>query len=828
MDLTSATSVVALIVRSRTFVPAAGRPMQGVVSRSHRLNHAIALVVCDDLGERDSVKSLVHAFGPGWFLLAVTTVCAIGFVLQAAAQQTGTTVKSVEIRGNKRIELPAIAGRLTLKVGDPYTPENVRAQIKILYDAGYFEDVQVETESVPGGIALTFLVREKPFITEIVFDGNEELSDDKLKEKITIKSQAFLDQQQAKESAEKIRLAYQEDGYYNAQVIPIVQTLDEDRKRLTFFVKEGDKARIKTVTFDGLRSATKDEMFKVTATREWIPWYGIITQLKLPSFLSDAGILKREELANDVERVREVLLNKGYMNSQIGFPSVELSEDKKWFTVKFVILEGEPYTVSEVGFRGNTVFEVPDLRDGLRIKEGEIFQRAKIRDEITRITDLYGSKGYAFAEVVPNVNQDAEERTASIILNIKEGEMMRIRQININGNDKTKDNVIRREIRVDEQDVIDTPSLKRSFQRLNNLNFFETVEILPQQVETDKVDLNVRVKEKPTGQFSIGGGFSTLDKLVAIADITEGNLGGNGWMGRIRGQLGQQRTLGLITFRNPYLNDSLTSLQLDLYRSQTNYVTYYAKQTGASVTFGRWLSEYVSGSFALVAEQLNYSDPNNTCLTNPSNLICQQLGNQTTTGFRTSVFRDTRDYYLDPRNGWRTGGGVDFGTPYLGGTNNFYKYYFDVIKYTPLPYDTRFSIHVRYGDAEGIKNKPVPLTELFFVGGINTMRGFVFGRAGPVDPQTYTLLGANKQLIFNNDFIFTISSEAKLNGVIFFDYGKGFAQDEAITLNLRDAAGLEGRWISPFGPLRVAYGINLSPRVGEKRGVFEFTMGQIF
>ena len=159
------------------------------------------------------------------------------------------------------------------------------------------------------------------------------------------------------------------------------------------------------------------------------------------------------------------------------------------------------------------------------------------------------------------------ERTATIILNIKEGEMMRIREIHVNGNDKTRDNVIRRELRVDEQDVIDTAALKRSFQRLNNLNFFETVEILPQQVETDKVDLNVKVKEKPTGQFSIGGGFSTLDKLVAIADITEGNLGGNGWLGRIRGQLGQQRTLGLITFRNPYVNDSYNSLQLDVYRT---------------------------------------------------------------------------------------------------------------------------------------------------------------------------------------------------------------------------------------------------------------------
>jgi outer membrane protein insertion porin family len=573
-----------------------------------------------------------------------------------------------------------------------------------------------------------------------------------------------------------------------------------------------------------MRAASKAEIFKVTATREWVPWYGLVTQLKLPSFLSDAGVLKREEMNNDVERIREVLLNKGYLNAQVGLPSVELSDDKKWFVVTYAVVEGEPFTVAEIGFRGNTVFEDPELRDKMKIKPGEIFQRQKIRDEIGRLTDLYGSKGYAFAEVIPNVNPNPEERTATIILNIKEGEMMRIRQINVHGNDKTKDNVIRRELRVDEQDVIDTPSLKRSFQRLNNLNFFETVEILPQQVDVDKVDLNVRVKEKPTGQFSIGGGFSTLDKLVAIADITEGNLGGNGWMGRIRGQLGQQRTLGLITFRNPYLNDSLTSLQLDIYRSMTNYITYFEEKSGASVTFGRWLSEYVTGSISFVAEELNFSDPT----IDAPEIILSQLGKQTTTGFRTTLARDTRDYFLDPRSGLRTAVGFDFGTPYLGGTNNFYKYYLDAIKYTPLPFDTRFSIHARYGVADGIDGKPIPLTERFFVGGINTMRGFVFGRAGPVTPSG-SLIGAAKELIFNNDFIFTISSEAKLNGVIFFDWGKGFDDNEPISFGaLRKSAGLEGRWISPFGPLRAAYGINLDPREGERKGVFEFTIGSLF
>ncbi len=754
-------------------------------------------------------------------VMAAALMCPSAAVLYAQTQVL--KVKSVEVRGSKRIEESAIRGRLTLKAGDAYTAEAIRAQIRLIYEMGFFEDVQSEDEPVADGVAVTFVVREKPFITEIVFDGNEELSEDKLKEKITTRNQSFLDQQQAKESAERIKLAYQEDGYYNAQVTPIILALEEDRKRLTFFIKEGARARIKSVTFEGMSVVTKKELFKLLATREWIPWYGIITQLQIPSVFSDAGLLKREELANDVERIREVYLNKGYLNIQAGLPTVELTEDKKWFTVTFPIVEGEPFTVGEIGFRGNTVFEEMELRAGTKISSGEIFQRAKIRDEITRVTDLYGEKGYAFTEVSPSVIPDQQSRTAAITFHIKEGDLIRIRQIHITGNDKTRDNVIRRELRVNEQEVIDTVSMKRSFQRLNNLNFFETVEILPKQVEQDKVDLDVKVKEKATGQFSIGGGFSTLDKFVAVADVTEGNLTGRGYMVRLRGQLGQRRSLGLITFRNPYLEDSLTSLQGDLFRTITNYVTYNEDKSGASATFGRWFSEYTSGSFSLVFEQLNFSDPQ----PDAPQFVLEQIGTQSTSGFRSGLSRDTRDFYLDPRKGTRSAVNFDFGTPALGGTNNFYKFQLDGIKYTPLFWDTRHSIRVRYGVTDGLGGKPIPLTERFFVGGINTMRGFVFGRAGPVTASG-SLEGAAKQLIFNNDLIFPISSEAKLNGVLFFDYGKGFDDGEKLSLKLRSAAGIEARWISPFGPLRAAYGINLDPNPGERKGVFEFSVGSLF
>ncbi|MBM4124714.1 MAG: outer membrane protein assembly factor BamA [Nitrospira sp.] len=719
------------------------------------------------------------------------------------------------MRGNKRIEEPAIRGRLTLKVGDPYTSESIRTQIRVIYEMGFFEDVQIEAERVTGGVAVTFVVREKPFITEIVFDGNENLSDDKLQEKMTIRSQSFLDQQQAKESAEKIRLAYQEDGYYNARVVPVIQALEEDRKRLTFFVKEGDRAKIKTIIFDGMKVVRKKELFKVMATREWI---------FLISKFTDAGVLKREELNNDIERIKEVYLNKGYLNIQVGAPTLELSEDKQWFTVIFPVVEGEPYTVSEVGFRGNTVFEEAELRVGSKITPGTVFQRASIREEITRVTELYGSKGYAFTDVNPAVTPDAQSKTAKIVIHIKEGDLIRVHEIHITGNDKTRDNVIRREVRLDEQDVIDTVAMKRSFQRLNNLNFFETVEILPRQIAPDKVDLDVKVKEKPTGQFSVGGGYSTLDQLTAVADITEGNLGGRGQMVRVRGQLGQRRTLGLITLRDPYLNDSLTSGQIDVYRTMTNYTTYFEDKSGISGTLGRWFSEYSSGSFSLVAERINYKDAQSDA---PA-IILSQIGNQSTTGFRSAISRDSRDYFMDPRSGMKNALNFDVGTRYLGGTNNFYKVTVDTLKYWSLPFDLRHSLRGRFGTVEGIGGRPIPLTERYFVGGINTMRGFVFGRAGPVT-SSGSLVGASKELIFNYDFIVPVSAEAKLNAVIFFDYGKGFDDNEKLALgDLRKAAGLEGRWISPFGPLRVAYGLNLDPKPGERKGVFEFSVGSLF
>mgnify|MGYP000430432344 CR=1 FL=1 len=731
------------------------------------------------------------------------------------AQSPENRIQRIEINGNRHIDRQAIVGKLSIHSGDMFSQERVREQIQKIYSMGFFEEVDVATQLIANDVVISFQVKEKPFTVEVVYDGNDELSDDTLGEKNTIKNQTFLDQEQVKVSVEHFRKLYVEKGYYHAQIVPIVDLIEEGQARLTYSIDEGEQAHIESINFEGRNVLKKKELYAFMANQEWSwPW----------SIFSDSGVLRRDELPNDVERVKEVYMNKGYLDIQVGMPRIDLDETKEWFTLVFPIVEGEPYIVNQIQYKGNTIFSEKELRDELPIQAGDVFQRIKIRDEITRVTDLYGSRGYAFTEVKPSVEPDPMTRSARIGFVIDEGEMVRIKDIRITGNNKTRDNVIRRELRVDERDMIDSPSIKRSFERLNNLNFFETVEILPKQTAPGEVDLDVKVKEKPTGAFSIGGGFSTLDQFTLIADITEGNFLGRGYLAKIRGQLGGRRTLGILTFRNPAIFDTLTSVQIDGFRTRTNFLTYDETKTGANLTFGRAFSEFITGTFTLVGEHINIRDVESDA----PDIIKDQEGRQSTTGFRASLFRDSRDFFLDPRKGIRVGVRTSLGTDRLGGSNNFYSGNFDILKYTPLPFwDFRHSIRGRIGYGAGFDGEELPIPEFLFVGGINTVRGFKFGRAGPVtssnDPE-----GGNKQLIFNNDLIFPILPDAKLNGVVFFDYGKGFAKGKKLDFDLRQAAGFEVRWISPFGPLRAAYGFNLDPKPGEKKGVFEFSIGSVF
>jgi outer membrane protein insertion porin family len=726
-------------------------------------------------------------------------------------------VKLLEIKGNRKIDTATITSKIKTREGDPFSVERLREDLKAVYQMGYFDDVRLESEGFEGGVKLTFIVSEKPIVEDRIFLGNTRLSSDKLKEKVPFRTRVFLDQNEVNEAAEKIRKAYQDEGFYGAEVLPVIRTISPEKVLVEFAIKEGERAYIRNLRFEGAEHFSARKLKKAIESSEYF-W--------LTSWLTDSGTYKKEEVRADLERIRESYLNQGFLQVQVGSPRVTLSPDRKWFDIAFPVVEGVSFRISRIGFSGNRLYDDAKLREVLGSKEGETFNRDQIRKDILAIVDLYGQKGYAFANVVPQLSPDPSTQTVAVSFEVSEGDLVRVRQINIFGNEKTREKVIRREIRIDEQEILDTVALKRSFQRLNNLNFFENVEIVPKEVERGWVDLDVRVKEKPTGTFSIGGGYSSVDRLIGLVQIEQGNLFGRGQLLRLKTELGARRQNYTLTFREPYLFDKEISGTVDVFNQLQTFSTYQEKRLGGDFILGKSFTEYVSGSVSYTLENLKIID----AAPGSSRLILDQQdrGETLTSSVGLSLARDTRDFFFDPKEGSRNSISFELAGTFLGGDNSYYRVIGDSSRYFPAFWDTVFSVHARAGYAHGLSGRVLPLGERFFVGGINTVRGIRFGKAGPVD-LVGEILGGNKELIFNLEYLFPILPEARIKGVLFFDAGRGFDDHEAIRIReLRTGAGAGLRWISPVGPLRLEFGFNLDPSPGEPSWFPEFSIGSLF
>jgi len=745
-------------------------------------------------------------------------------------------VSFIDIRGNKRIEAETILSKMGIKIGEVFSTALIPKEIRTIYGMGYFEDVQLETEPREDGLSLVVRVKENSFVTDIYYDGHENMKTDKLAEEITIRTNTFLDQNQVEESVKALRTLYRGDGYYDAKVIPVVNKTGQDKSTLTFYIKEGPLARIKEVNFLGNSKVPSEELRGNISTQK----YSFFT-----SWLGGTGTYKKDEIPNDIERIKDMYANKGYLNAKVGMPDVTLSDDKEWFHLTFPVEEGEMYHVGELEFSGNEEFPDGELKEVLEVKSGQVFQRSALREEVERITDLYGSKGYVFSDAKPLVVPDEKTHKADVTFSIKEGDLVSVSRINIAGNDKTRDKVIRREVRVNEGEVIETSAIKRSFQRLQNLNFFETVELVPEPLDDGKVDLNIDVREKATGSFSIGGGFSSLDRLTAIFDIVEGNFLGKGQLVRLNAQLGERRTYANVSFREPYFLDTTLSTQVDFFHQAFDVFTYQEARTGGGFSLTEQFGEFLYGGLNVAFERVEISDLL-TCseafgfqCTPQEDLeflppfITEQVGVQTVSSIGGNLTRDTRDYHLDPSSGSRQTGSIELASHFFGGNNDFVKVLGTTVHYTPIWFDHVFSVRGVLGISEpyGADND-IPLTERLFVGSINgfpQVRGFGYGKAGPMVENTDEVLGADRAMGFTFEYILPIVKEAQINAALFLDLGRGFETGETLDpLSLRQGAGLELRWISPFGPLRVAYGLKVDKRHNEAPGLLEFSIGSLF
>lgn len=733
--------------------------------------------------------------------------------ISTVSAQEGPVIKLIELQGNRKISDETISSKTVSKVGNVFSKNVVQDDIKKLYGIGYFDDVRVEIESFEGGIKLIYIFIEKPTIVALDFQGNEEFETKDLKEKITLTSGAIANLSLITDNVQQLIKFYQSEGYWLVKVVPIIREISEDSVALTFQIEEGNKVKIKEVTITGNKAVKAKKIKKVMKTRKW--W--------LFSFITGSGVYEKEKIKQDIERIRQFYHSKGYIFVAISKPEIELSDDREKLFLTISISEGDQYRVGDLEIKGNNVFSTASLFETMKLSSGQVFNRTALRKDIDNIIDLYMEKGYARADINPIVNVNEEEKTAHLTLSITEGGIFRIGRINILGNTKTRDKVIRREMRLDEGDIFNKKLLKRSYQRINNLNYFESVDVNPEMhAEEQTIDLNVTIKEKLTGMISLGGGYSTVDKFMVMGEVSQGNLFGRGLKLRLRAEVSSRRANYNLSLTDPWFMDKPVSASISAYNETFEFPDYGKKATGGTIGFGKELSEYVTGRVLYNFEEVKITD----IVEDASTFIKEQDGTRITSSISPSIMRNSIDNYLDPTSGSKNK--LQTTLAGLGGDNYFVKGLFDSLWFFPVIWDTTFSLRGRYGHVRAYNDKKIPLYERFFVGGINTVRGLGFGEGSPINEEDEKI-GGNKELIFNAEYIFPVVKDIGFKGVIFYDYGAAFDDGKYVDFDeMRQTAGAGVRWMSPFGPIRLEWGYNLYPKDDEESSKLEFSMGGVF
>lgn len=753
----------------------------------------------------------------------------------ASFAQTDDTVRitDIAVKGNSKVEADTIRSKMSTKTGDTFSPSGVRNDIDAIYKMGYFDDVQVEAEGYAGGLRLTFTVVERPIIRSFTFEGNENIETAKLREKATLTPYSIYNPSLVSENVRMLEMFYQGEGYFTASVMPIVVKLSEKEVKVIFRIDEGGKVRIDDINIVGNENISSRKIRKAMATKEYTPIW---------SWIMGTGTYKLYEFSMDMERIKSLYFNNGYIQASVGEPEVALDEENNELDLTITINEGLQFTIGKIKTEGNKVLDEAALLDNVRSEPGDVMNRDLLKDDIIRLTDMYGTLGYAFANITPILAPELEKRTVDITLQVDEGDKIYVNRIEITGNSKTRDNVIRRELPFVEGGRYDTSGLKRSKERLKNLDYFEDMDVTSERIpDTNEVNLNVKVKEKSTGSISIGGGYSTVDKLMAIGEIKQKNLFGRGQQLNLRAQWGKRRHDFSLGFTEPWLFGKPVSLGLELFNEERNQnIGFSIKSTGGNVSLGRRFWDYWSLSGTYSYATYEYFDVSS------ENILASQPGafdSQAISKIGLGLSRDNRDNYMLPHRGGKHSLYGEFSGSSIGSDRSYYKAIADTTWYFPLFWDTVFSLHGRAGLVYEYDGSEVPPSDLFYVGGINTVRGYDWGTIGPkplvkeVDPISGTttktvegqVVGGNKELIFNAEYTFPLVSQIELYGVLFFDAGNSYGHGEALDISsLRYSTGGGFRWMSPMGLIRLEYGKILDNKDPEQTGKWEFSIGTMF
>lgn len=752
------------------------------------------------------------------FALFIIVICLVFYCIHdAEAEETGL-IREVQVRGNQRIEDDAILRVTRSKAGDVYDEALLSEDLQAIYAMGWFDDVRVEAEKSPDGNIVIFAVQEKPTIREIQFSGNIAIEDEELKENVDISSGSILNIFKVRRNIKIIESLYKDKNYHNVRVEYKIEPLDNNQANLSFEIEEGEKVRIKTITFDG-NSAYDSETLKDLMETDEKGFF---------SWLTSSGELNREELQQDIYILTAFYQNNGYAEARVGEPEIEYRDE--WIYILIKINEGPRFEMGRVDLRGDFIKPKETLLAQTKVSEEAYFNRDAIRQDVLALTDIYADEGYAHADVYPDIRTDPEKLTVDITFHITKNKPVYFERINIHGNTKTRDKVIRRELKVYEQELYSSKRLKRSVGDLYRMDYFEDVKVKPQPGSAeDRMILDIEVVEKPTGTFTFGGGYSAVDKLYVMASVSERNFLGRGQILELAVQTGGSSRQYSFGFTEPWLFDIPLSAGVDAYRVERDYDYYDRSSTGGALRFGYPLIDFTRG---YVKYAYDVSDITNVVDEyEENNIINETKYEESSASF--SVVYDSRNRQFNPSEGSRHSITLKYAG--LGGNIGYGKVIAETGWYFPLFWGTVGFLHGEGGYVRRASGKFLPDWERFYLGGINSVRGFDWRDISPVEENdNYSEpipVGGNEYIQFNAEFLFPIIKESGLVGLFFYDAGNAWADDRDNAESysgLRDSAGFGIRWFSPMGPLRLERGYILDPKPGEGSGRWEFSMGGSF
>lgn len=726
-------------------------------------------------------------------------------------------VAEIKFRGNERIEANAIKAVLKTKKGDLLRAEQVRDDIKAIFKMGYFTKVDADVTDSPTGKILTFIVEENPTIQELNVKGAKKIKEKDILAAIATRQYTLLQQNIVTDDVQKIIKLYQQKGYYNAEVTSSVDFPKDPHKAVvTFNIKENDKVFIRSIEFDGNKSFSARKLRGVIQTKK----------KNLLSWLLDTGTLQKENLDSDADRLTIFYHDNGFMDAKVGSPEVTLLKDG--FHLRFPIDEGQRYKVTSIKMTGDTLDEDgKPLQKKLQLKEKETFSREKLRHDIDAISKAYMDEGYAHTEVSPNIQRETAAHTTDITYNVRKKDVVHIGRITVVGNTKTRDLVIRRELELSEGDQFSATKLDRSIQNLRKLDFFEEVEITPKDGEQPgTMDLLVKVKEKMTGTISVGGGYSSDDGFFTSGQIVQTNFQGKGQYIGVKAYLGQEAQRYIASYTEPWFMGYHFAAGIDLYDWIRDYTDFTKKSVGSrlrtSYPFGKyskWLTYYT-------LEQNRVSDVDDDA----AEYIVSQEGKLIKSSITTGFERDTTNDPFLPTRGTLSSVVAEWSSPYFGSDSDFVKVEAQHGFFFPLFWKFTGFLKGQYGYIFETGDEEVPVYENFFLGGINNLRGFEWGKVGPFvknkdgDPD---YIGGRTYVVGTAELLFPLYEKIGLRGVLFFDAGNVYTDSISFS-DIRTDAGLGVRWHSPFGPLRIEWGYNLDPKNDEDQYQFQFSAGAFF